>query len=85
MGPLLTAFLQLPLPCVINSRYLTIEHMKLLMNSIGFEEIKDKWKKGSKMAYWLYRKRDKPPSFGVQYDKKTVLRGGNRNNFVILV
>jgi 25S rRNA (adenine2142-N1)-methyltransferase len=83
MGLLLTAFLQLPLPCVVNSRYLTIEHMKLLMNSIGFEEIKDKWKMGGKMAYWLYRKRDRPPSF-VQYDKKMVLRGGNRNNFVIL-
>ncbi|KAG2041546.1 nucleolus protein [Suillus americanus] len=49
-------FLALPLPCVENSRYLTFNNLQSLMNVLGFTEVQRKWKKGGKMAYWLYRK-----------------------------
>ena len=55
------------------------------MEAVGFTEIKSKWKRGGKMAYWLYQKSGlvsgiiKPP-------RKTVLRqGANRNNFAIVL
>jgi len=88
-------FLALPLPCVMNSRYLTSEHLKSLMAALGFVEIKDKWKKGGKMAYWLYQKsnengdpsmaRAKARGLGGDFGKKTVIRQGNRNNFCVLL
>ncbi|PAV23748.1 D-lactate dehydrogenase cytochrome oxidoreductase [Pyrrhoderma noxium] len=49
-------FLALPLPCVSNSRYLTFEHLKSLMDHIGFDTLRERWKDGGKMAYWLFQK-----------------------------
>ena len=56
------------------------------METIGFSELKERWKPGGKMAYWLYRK-DTPAerSSGTDLGKKMVLRTGNRNNFSILL
>ncbi|TDL27238.1 hypothetical protein BD410DRAFT_714233 [Rickenella mellea] len=79
-------FLVLPLPCVTNSRYLTFEHLKTLMEFIGFEQIRDRWKEGGKMAYWLYKKTATiPHNADGGWDCKNVLRDGNRNNFCILL
>ena len=78
---------QLPLPCVSNSRYLTIEHLTRLMEHVGFVKIRERWKEGGKMGYWLFKKSrdgiqgDKDVAFG----KKDVLREGKRNNFCILL
>ncbi|KAI6129145.1 putative methyltransferase-domain-containing protein [Pisolithus thermaeus] len=80
-------FLVLPLPCVENSRYLTFEHLGLLMTAIGFHEVERKWKQGGKMAYWLYRKVERGihPDFS-PFRKRCVCRqGSSRNNFVILL
>ncbi|KAL0947317.1 hypothetical protein HGRIS_013436 [Hohenbuehelia grisea] len=77
-------FLALPLPCVTNSRYLTFEHLNSLMTTIGFAELKSKWKEGGKMAYWLYGK-DEPLPINGRFHKKQELRSGNRNNFCILL
>ena len=77
--------LQLPLPCVMNSRYTTPEHLTSLMGAIGFEKIRERWKQGGKMAYWLFRKAESASTDGWKFSKKTVLRQGNRNNFVILL
>ncbi|KIM49307.1 hypothetical protein M413DRAFT_438493 [Hebeloma cylindrosporum] len=78
-------FLSLPLPCVANSRYLTFEHLKSLMLSIGFSEIRERWRQSGKMVYWLYKKitvsEIQPPS---NFNKKVVLRQGHRNNFAII-
>ena len=77
---------QLPLACVANSRYLDFDHLKALMETIGFREVQQRWRPGGKMAYWLYRK--ELPLNGVveQFQKKVVLRQGNiRNNFSILL
>ncbi|RPD65870.1 hypothetical protein L226DRAFT_566374 [Lentinus tigrinus ALCF2SS1-7] len=82
-------FVALPLPCILNSRYMTPDHFDGLMRSIGFEQVHTRWKEGGKMAYWLYRRRPQPASTTYQdhllYKKKTVFRQGDRNNFVILL
>jgi len=80
-------FVALPLPCVTNSRYLDFEHLKALMEALGFAQMKERWKTGGKMAYWLYRKQDAPPRLSVfeSFSKKRVLRQGDRNNFSILL
>ncbi|KAI0055484.1 hypothetical protein BV25DRAFT_1873101 [Artomyces pyxidatus] len=80
-------FLALPLPCVMNSRYTTLEHVKALMEIIGFTRVEERWKAGGKMIYWLFRKVDTASSNArrEQFRIKVVLRQGNRNNFVILL
>jgi len=83
-------FLALPLPCVSNSRYMTFEHLELLMRAIGFEKLRERWKVGGKMAYWLFRKCALPNGCQeraiVGFEKKNVLREGRqRNNFCILI
>jgi 25S rRNA (adenine2142-N1)-methyltransferase len=77
--------LQLPLPCVQNSRYLDIHRLEGILIAIGFDKVKEKWKPNGKVAYWLYRK---GVSAGdpTQYAKKSVVReGASRNNFCILL
>ncbi|KAI0362723.1 hypothetical protein OH77DRAFT_1467733 [Trametes cingulata] len=83
-------FVALPLPCVLNSRYMTPEHFQGLMTAVGFEQLRTRWREGGKMAYWLFRKA--PSASSSTYDdhmlyqkKKTVFRQGNRNNFVVLL
>lgn len=79
--------MQLPLSCVQNSRYLTPGHFEGLMKCVGFEKIKERWRAGGKMGYWLFR-RANPAGFGelATYKRKSVLRSGKtRNNFAILL
>ncbi|KAI0371751.1 hypothetical protein BV20DRAFT_965020 [Pilatotrama ljubarskyi] len=82
-------FIALPLPCIHNSRYMTAEHFQGLMKAIGFEQLRTRWREGGKMAYWLFRKTLSPPSSTYDdhllYQRKTVFRQGNRNNFVVLL
>lgn len=81
-------FFVLPLPCVDNSRYTTFDTLQRLMRAIGFAEIKVRWKKGGKMAYWLFRKDmslSRKDATSEEFRKKTVHRQGNRNNFVVLL
>jgi|ERR1700722_7291402 len=75
---------QLPLSCVLNSRYLTLEHLRALLKHVGFAEVNERWKKGGKMAYWLFRKVEKGDTGG-EFRKKVVIKQGNRNNFCILL
>jgi len=80
-------FLALPLPCVNNSRYMTLERMRELMSAIGFSQLKERWKPGGKMVYWLYEKQAPLEKRAVdQFKRKEVLRlGKNRNNFHIIL
>jgi len=83
-----TCRLQLPLSCIINSRYLDPEHLAGLLNVIGLSIVYTRWREGGKMAYWLLRKAESRTSHTkdlTAYQKKTVLRRGKRNNFVILL
>lgn len=74
---------QLPSACVENSHYMSFERLEALMAAIGFVKVEKKWRRGRKMAYWLYRKtvqgdRD-------EFRKKRACRAGKRNNFCILL
>jgi 25S rRNA (adenine2142-N1)-methyltransferase len=61
------------------------------MSVIGFTSLKERWKEGGKMAYWLYHKISGTPSSCIAltrklFTKKAVLKGGGgRNNFAILL
>jgi 25S rRNA (adenine2142-N1)-methyltransferase len=77
--------LQLPLPCVANSRYINLVHLNALMHTIGFSELKAKWREGGKMIYWLYQKQASTQEFSNNFSKKVTFRTGNRNNFCILL
>ncbi|KAF8919573.1 nucleolus protein [Mucidula mucida] len=77
-------FLALPLPCVNNSRYMDFNHLRALLQAIGFQEIKQRWKPTGKMAYWMYERAGSIGSTEA-FLKKRVLKDGNRNNFCILL
>ncbi|KAK2467071.1 hypothetical protein APHAL10511_001329 [Amanita phalloides] len=78
-------FLVLPLPCVLNSRYLDLEHMKRIMRAVGFALQKERWRKEGKMGYWLFQKDPAPRMSDEVLRRRFVLRQGNRNNFCILL
>ncbi|KAH8100943.1 putative methyltransferase-domain-containing protein [Cristinia sonorae] len=82
-------FVALPLPCVMNSRYLTEDLFNELMEYLSFKRLNARWKDGGKMVYWLYQKCGGPTSerrgANLKFEVKTVLRQGNRNNFTILL
>lgn len=81
----LTIIWQLPLPCVLNSRYLDFDRMERVMRAIGFTLQKEQWKKEGKMVYWLFQKGSKPLGSDEALQRKVVIRQGNRNNFSILL
>jgi 25S rRNA (adenine2142-N1)-methyltransferase len=72
---------------------MTLEHMKELMDAIGFSQLEERWKPGGKMIYWLYQKRaaeaqrtEGSVGVGEHFRRKKVLRqGGHRNNFCVLL
>ena len=81
---------QLPLPCVANSRYLNFDLLKHITSALGFILLKERWKPGGKMGYWLFLKSCETTrciaEIPQQFKKKYVLRAGkNRNNFAILL
>lgn len=79
-------FVALPLPCVRNSRYLTLDHFEGLMRCVGFDKIKERWRVGGKMGYWLFRKINPAGWERSAYKRKSTLRTGRlRNNFAILL
>jgi 25S rRNA (adenine2142-N1)-methyltransferase len=65
---------------------MSFEHFTHLLETLGFSELKCRWKKGGKMAYWLYQKQQNPRQEGFSdLSKKVVLRPGNRNNFAVIL
>jgi 25S rRNA (adenine2142-N1)-methyltransferase len=64
---------------------MTLEHMRELMNTIGFSQLEERWKPEGKMVYWLYEKQSPPEKRASEhFSRKEVLRlGRNRNNFHI--
>ncbi|KAJ7445779.1 putative methyltransferase-domain-containing protein [Mycena galericulata] len=78
-------FLALPLPCVMNSRYLTCKQLTAMMEALGFVQVNERFKVGGKMLYSLYRKGAKSNSDTEPFTKKTTIRLGDRNNFSILL
>ena len=74
-------FLVLPLPCVINSRYLTETRLKDVMASLGFAQARVKTTSKLYYALWTY---DKPASSrGSTFKKEELQSGRSKNNFGI--
>lgn len=79
-------FIVLPLPCVSNSRYTTIESFNRLVSDIGFELVHERWRPNGKVAYWLWRWSDKMTLDLREWNKKKIRNDGKtRNNFAILL
>ncbi|KAK8843412.1 hypothetical protein IAR55_007069 [Kwoniella newhampshirensis] len=77
-------FLVLPLPCLANSRYISISSCVALMRCVGFHLVKEQWKDGGKVGYWLWRWHQ-PGEEGVERWRRKVIDqdGPKKNNFAI--
>ncbi len=75
-------FLVLPLPCILNSRYMDENRLSAIMQSLGFT----KWhvKQTAKLHYsfWTY---DGQNGTDTIFEKKEIHPGGKRNNFSIVL
>lgn len=80
-------FVVLPLPCVTNSRYMTATSFSELVTALGFQLVKQQWKEGGKVAYWLFQWAPAAPPEALQpwATKRLVNDGPGRNNFSIIV
>lgn len=77
-------FLVLPRPCVDNSRYLTEDHLAVIMGSLGYTLVRRKL--SSKLIYGLWHLSDPDAAKRkTSFKKKEVNPGGARNNFAIVV
>ncbi|WWD21067.1 hypothetical protein CI109_105548 [Kwoniella shandongensis] len=79
-------FLVLPLPCLANSRYISIDSCVELMTVVGFELVKEQWKGGGKVGYWLWRWKRPDDQGSDRWKRKIVEQDGpKRNNFAIVL
>lgn len=62
-------FFVLPAPCIMNSRYLTEDHLTEIMHYIGYTKLLKK-KVTSKLVYWLWKYGDKPEPNQVKSNPK---------------
>ena len=75
-------FLTLPLPCVENSRYLTIDHLAYIMDLIGFEKVREKTSTKIYYSLWQLSHLPRQPTL---VKKKEIRSGKYRNNFCIVL
>ncbi|XAO25173.1 hypothetical protein I312_103983 [Cryptococcus bacillisporus CA1280] len=81
-------FLVLPLPCVNNSRYLTLPVLAEIMEAIGFILVEERWRTGGKVGYWLWRWKNKSgfgKDRGLLQRKVQQQSGAKMNNFAIVL
>lgn len=78
-------FIVLPLPCVSNSRYTTVESFKQLVAAVGFKLVEEQWRPQGKVAYWLWRWDGAVGDTSTFRKKRLLNDGAGRNNFTILV
>ncbi|TPX53782.1 hypothetical protein PhCBS80983_g06160 [Powellomyces hirtus] len=76
-------FLVLPLPCVTNSRYMTHEHLLAIITSIGYTLVKQHFAR--KLAFYLLRRVENGQFKKVEWAKKEIHPGIERNNFCIVI
>lgn len=74
-------FVVLPLPCVNNSRYMTIDHFTMIMDSLGYELIRSHT--SHKLFYCLLRLSHRESKR--KFQKKEINPGPGRNNFAIVI
>jgi 25S rRNA (adenine2142-N1)-methyltransferase len=83
-------FLVLPAPCLLNSRYLTVEHLAAMLNSLGYCLVRAKTTRKLYYSLWCYDgpgARDEWVRTGGQtvFKKREINPGGGRNNFCIVL
>ncbi|KAL8967784.1 MAG: hypothetical protein Q9197_005242 [Variospora fuerteventurae] len=78
-------FLVLPAPCVTNSRYLDEETLEGMMMALGYVQTMKKF--SSKLVYYLWSLVSAHGCEGrdLDFKKKEVRSGGQRNNFTIIL
>lgn len=77
-------FVVLPLPCINNSRYMTLDHFTDMFTSLGYERIK--YHEAKKVCYFLFSKTPGSPPVKTtrDYARRYKLRDGpGMNNFSI--
>lgn len=77
-------FLCLPLPCVMNSRYLTVPHLTMIMASIGYTNICSRCSSKIYYSLWSF---DPATVSGTKktMKKREIAPGSKRNNFCIVI
>jgi len=75
-------FLVLPKPCVNNSRYMTENHLEVMMATLGFSKAKHKL--SAKLYYSLWTYDSKEAEETRRFPKMELNPGKNRNNFCVL-
>ncbi|KAK5459496.1 25S rRNA (adenine2142-N1)-methyltransferase [Exophiala xenobiotica] len=82
-------FLVLPAPTLHNSRYLTPDHLTLIMSSLGYINLETKTTSKLHYSLWRYDKKrydkDKRTGGPTTFAKKEINPGGGRNNFCIIL
>ncbi|PWZ03205.1 hypothetical protein BCV70DRAFT_197437 [Testicularia cyperi] len=78
-------FLVLPLPCLTNSRYMNQTHLRSLIDSIGFNVLKQS--DSAKLSRWLLQRKPAPENQwnGTVFKKREINPGPERNNFAIVL
>ena len=74
-------FIVLPLPCLKNSRYLNKGHLISMMDSLGFEVCVTHNSK--KLSFFMFNKTGQCQA--KLFPKQVLRKGGNRNNFAIVL
>jgi 25S rRNA (adenine2142-N1)-methyltransferase len=82
-SPLPALFLVLPLRCVTNSRYLTRDHLRTIMESIGYRLRESK--SSSKIFYSLWQYTGVVLTSRINFKKREIVAGRGRNNFCVSV
>ncbi|ODN95694.1 hypothetical protein L198_04312 [Cryptococcus wingfieldii CBS 7118] len=78
-------FLVLPLPCLRNSRYLTIPAFVQLMKVVGFDLVQERYKANGKVGYWLWRWAESVGDASPWRKKAVMLDGPKKNNFAVVL
>lgn len=74
-------FAVLPLPCLKNSRYLNEDLFVSMMDSLGFDVCVRH--NSNKLSFFMFRKTRQPQA--KSFPKNVLRKGGNRNNFAIVL
>ncbi|KAF2218983.1 putative methyltransferase-domain-containing protein [Elsinoe ampelina] len=76
-------FLVLPAPCILNSRYMTEQHLTAIMRALGYELLEQKTT--SKLHYSLWTLPSKSHGQQIHIRRKELNPGASRNNFSIVL
>ncbi|RHY20152.1 hypothetical protein DYB32_010094 [Aphanomyces invadans] len=77
-------FLMLPLLCLTNSTFMTVDHFEKLVQQLGFV-LREK-KETPKIAFYCFQKLlDKPVIVAGSWPEKVLIPGPKRNNFSVVL